>query len=138
MTQEEQIKDLLKTSSNYFEQIPGKANWRDGWKISLQGHTIDDAMFLLTSLVTLLEATHASYKIGTQKLIDLGGEQSTKLLTIYIPNGVDARSYAELVRLNIEGYNGADDILEKRSYTKYAPGIFFRNDRDEDGKYINA
>lgn len=138
MTSKEKIIEFLKTNEDFFVQVHGDADWRDGWKISIQGHVLDDTLFLIEKLATLLESTKASYKFATQKLIDLKNEQSTKLITIYIPNGVDPKSYAELVRLNIEDYHGADDIEEKRSYTKYAPGIFYRNDRDPEGNYIYA
>ncbi len=137
-TQEEQLIEVLSKSNLYFIQIEGEANWRDGWKLSLQGHTLEDTKFLLERLLPLLGVSKASFKFATQKLIDLKSEQSTKLLTIYIPNGVTPESFAELVRLHISDYKGADDILEKRSYTKYAPGIFYRNDRDENGTYIDA
>lgn len=134
----EQLYDALKNSKDYFIQVHGSTDWSEGWKISIQGHTLEDSQFIFESLFGLLGATKVSFKLGTQKLIDMKTEQSTKLLTIYLPKGVDPKSYAELVRLNLEEYTGADDIEEKRSYTKYAPGIFYRNDRDEKGEYIPA
>jgi hypothetical protein len=129
---------LLKTSENYFEQIKGDADWRDGWKLSIQGKTLEDSRYLLKELVGLLVATKASFKFATQKLIDLDSEQSTKLLTIYVPNNVEIKSYAELVRLNILDYEGANGIENKKSYEKYSNGIFYRNDRNKNGKYIPA
>lgn len=128
--------DILRISEQAFIQVDGDSDWRDGWKLSIQGHTLEDTKFLLKRLVSLLGATHASFKFATQKLIDMKTEQSTKLLTIYIPKGVDVKSYAELVRLNISDYKGAEDIEHKIGYTKYASGIFYRNDRDENGDYI--
>ena len=130
--------DLLSKSEEYFIQVQGEADWSDGWKISIQGHNLDDTLYLMERLVILTQATKCSFKLGTQKLIDLNNEQSTKLFTIYIPNGVDPVSFAELVRLNIPDYTGAHDILEKKSYTRYAAGIFYRNDRTEAGVYIPA
>lgn len=130
------VLDALIDSDEYFIQIHGEADWRDGWKLSIQGHNMEDMEFLIDRLVLFLESTKASYKFATQKLIDLKNAQSTKLLTIYIPNGVEVKSYAELVHLNLEGYHGADDIEHKAGYTKYSPGIFYRNDRDGNGNYI--
>lgn len=31
---------------------------------------------------------------------------------------------------------GADTIPDKKGYVKHAPGIFYRNDRDENGDYV--
>lgn len=130
--------ETLKTATNYFVQHNGEADWRDGWKLSIQGRNLEDSAYLYDNLIPLLISTKASFKFATQLLFDYGGEQSTKALTIYIPNGVDVKSYAELVRLNISDYKGAEGIDEKRSYTKYAEGIFYRNDRTENGVYIPA
>lgn len=134
----EKIRVLAEHFYNPFYQINGEADWRDGWKISIQGKTVDDTVYLVENLLDLMVATKASFKFGTQMLINMGGEQSTKLLTIYIPNGVDAKSYAELVRINIPDYKGAEGIPDKKSYTKYSEGIYYRNDRDSSGEYIPA
>ena len=138
-----EVKDLieiLEKSENFFEQYNGTTKWSDGWKASIQGHSLEDIAVIYPKLLPLLIVSKASFKFGTQKLIDLGQnhEQSTKLLTIYIPNGIDPKSYCELVKLNLDGYSGAADIPEKKSYTKYAEGIFYRNDRDVSGEYIPA
>ena len=131
--------EALKVSPDAFIQANGEADWKDGWKISIQGRTLEDSEFLFDRLIGLMLNTKASFKFGTQRLIDANNpEQSTKLLTIYLPNGVDPKSYCELVRLNLIGYEGAKDILEKRSYTKYSEGIFYRNDRTSEGTYIPA
>lgn len=134
----DELVDILRKSERFFIQVEGTSDWSQGWKISIQGHTLEDSKYLFTRLVGLFQATGVYFKFGTQKLIDLNSEQSTKLITVYLPNNVDPKSYCELVRLNITEYKGADDIEEKRSYTKYAPGIFYRNDRDENGDYIPA
>lgn len=132
--------EVLEKSSNFFEQYNGEAEWSDGWKVSIQGHSLEDTQVLYEKLLPFLLLTKVSFKFATQLLIALGPEheQSTKLLTIYLPNGVDPKSYCELLKFNLEGYTGASDILEKRSYTKYSEGIFFRNDRDGMGEYIPA
>ena len=134
----EQLVELLNDSYDFFIQINGSASISDGWKLSIQGTSMDDVVYLFDNLKSLLHATRASYKFATKRLLNYGGEQSTKVLTIYIPNGVTPESYAELVRLNIRTYKGAKGIDVKNSYTKYSEGIFFRNDRNENGVYIPA
>ena len=133
------LKDLLFTSYKAFEQFNGEANVTDGWKLSIQGNTIDDAIYLYENLVALLWASKASFKFATQLLIDKKHpQQSHKILTVYIPNGVDAKSFAELVYLNIPNYKGGQDIKCPLSYEHYANAIYFRNDRNETGEYIPA
>lgn len=138
MLEKENLELLLKICPEYFISLPGDSKFSDGWKISIQGRTTTHVIELVNRLIPLIYSTKANYKIGTQRLIDLGKdhEQSTKLLTIYVPNGVSPESYAELVRLNLDGYTGGSDIGDKKSYTKYADAIYFRNDRDEQGEYI--
>jgi hypothetical protein len=129
----------LSTSNGFFEFNQGEADVSDGWKLSIQGKTINDALFLYEKLKGLLFSTKCSFKIGTQKLIDKKHpQQSTKLLTIYVPNGVDAKSFAELVYLNILDYKGGQNINCPESYEHYANAIYFRNDRDQNGNYIKA
>lgn len=135
------FKEALKNHLGYFIQINGDASFEDGWKLSIQGKTLEDSQFLVKNLFGLLYATKASYKFGTQKLIDTKHpQQSTKLLTIYIPNNVDPKSFAELVRLNLLDYKGAEGINIPKSYQAYSKelGIYFRNDRNEHGEYIPA
>ena len=137
-------KDLLKalkSHTGYFIQIQGDSTMYKGWKLSIQGKTLEDSKFLFDNLIGLLLSTKANFKFATQKLIDLKhAQQSTKLLTVYVPDDVDPESYAELVKLNLSSYEGADGIKTPESYTPYSAqlGIYFRNDRNEDGEYIPA
>jgi hypothetical protein len=129
----------LKDSNRYFLMVNTDSETSDGWKLSIQGKTVQDAMFLYDALKGFLYYTKAPFKVGTQKLIDKKDpEQSTKLMTIYVPNGIDVKCYAELVYRLIPDYKGWQDIKVKRSYEHYAGGIFFRNDREESGEYIPA
>lgn len=133
------MQSILETSPRYFEQYNGYADVTNGWKLSIQGKTIEDALFLYNRLLPLLKASQASYKLGTAKLINGNHpQQKHKLLTVYIPNGVDAKSFAELCYLNINDYKGGQDIKQPDSYEHYAGAIYFRNDRNEDGQYIPA
>lgn len=135
----EKLITLLEKSNLAFEQFNGEANVTDGWKLSIQGKTIKDAAFLYENLIALLWASKASFKFATQLLIDKKHpQQSYKILKVYIPNGVDVKSFAELVYLNIKDYKGGQDIKTPLSYEHYANAIFFRNDRNESGEYIPA
>jgi hypothetical protein len=129
----------LRDSNRYFLMVNTDSDISDGWKLSIQGKTVQDAMFLYDALKGFLYHTKAPFKMGTKKLIDKKDpEQSTKLMTIYVPNGIDVKCYAELVYRLILDYKGWYDIKPKRSYEHYAGGIFFRNDREDSGAYIPA
>lgn len=111
----------------------------DGWKLSIQGKTLEDSEALYDKLIGLLMITKCWFKFGTKRFINYGeGLQFNKLLTIYLPNGVDPKSFAELVWLHIEDYNGHEGLGHPNSYEHYKGPIFYRNDRDENGEYINA
>jgi len=133
------LQNTLTYSQCYFENYNGSADVSDGWKLSIQGKSVQDAMYLYDNLKGLLYHSKCSFKIGIQKLIDKKHpQQSTKLLTVYIPNGVDVKSFAELVYLNIIDYKGGQDIKTHNSYEHYANAIYFRNDRTEIGNYVPA
>lgn len=135
----EEFRKVLENSYQYFIMHNGEAHVDNGWKLSIQGKTIDDAMYLYENLISFLLISKASFKFGTARLINCDKEeQRTKLLTIYIPNGVEATSFAELVYLHIKKYEGGEDIDVKESYTRYKNSIFYRNDRDANGEYIPA
>lgn len=127
--------ELINTNK-YFIMHNTDADTSSGWKLSIQGKSVQDAMFLYDNLKGLLYSTNIPFKVGTQRLIDRKDEQSTKLMTIYIPNGIDVKFFAELVYRNISNYKGWHDIKHKESYEHYAGGIFFRKDRGYDGIYI--
>lgn len=133
-----EFKQLLEDFPNYFVQFQGEANWRDGWKLSIQGETIEDSLFLFDALIGFLVTSKCSYKFATKKLIESGiPQQEHKLLTIYIPNGVDVKSFAELVHLNMSEYKGGKNVTPPTMYEHYKNAIYFRNDRDENGEYVN-
>jgi hypothetical protein len=135
----EHLQQILSTSNKFFEQWNGQADVTDGWKISIQGKTVEHAVYLFKALDALLIGSRCSFKLGTQKLINQKHpQQCHKLMTIYIPNGVDVKSFAELVYINLKGYKGGEDIKCPTSYEHYANAIYFRNDRDETGQYIPA
>lgn len=134
-----ELRKALEESYDFFIQHNGQANVTEGWKISIQGNTLDDAEYLYENLIPLLVVTKASFKFATKRLIEYGHpQQSHKILTIYIPNKVDAESFCALVLLNIGDYTGGDNVAPPTSYKHYANAIYFRNDRDENGEYISA
>lgn len=135
----EDIRSVLTENLGYFVTHYGDAEISDGWKLSIQGETLDDAEFLYQNLIGFLMISKCSFKFGTNKLINCGHtQQSKKLLTIYIPNGVDVKSFAELVYLHIPDYMGGYNVPAPESYTHYKNAIYYRNDRDENGEYIPA
>lgn len=133
------FREVLETDIRYFINHYGDANYDDGWKLSIQGETLDDCEYLYNHLIGFLMISKCSFKFGTKRLINCGHpQQQHKLLTIYIPNGVNAESFAELVYLHISDYSGGNNVKIPDSYTHYKNAIYYRNDRDENGEYITA
>jgi len=133
------FKKTLESDIRYFIQHDGDTDISDGWKLSIQGKTLDDGEWLYNHLIGFLMISKCWFKFGTKRLINCGHpQQKHKLLTIYIPNGVDPKSFAELVHIQIEGYTGGNDVKAPDSYTHYKNAIYYRNDRDENGDYITA
>jgi hypothetical protein len=128
----------LRTVNRPFISFHANANTSEGWKLSIQGKTVEDAIYLLDALKDFLFESNVPFKMGTQNLIDRKSEQSTKLMTIYVPNGVDVKQLAEAVYSRTLDYKGWYDIKTKLGYQHYAGGVFFRNDRDVNGTYIPA
>lgn len=133
----EDFKELIQISPSYFEQINGDATVHQGWKLSIQGKTLEDILYLFENLINFLVISKCSFKFATKKLLTCEREeQRTKLLTVYIPDNVDAKSFAELVYLHIEDYAGGEGVIPKKGYEHYKNAIYYRNDRDENGEYI--
>lgn len=137
--EKEAFLDVLNNSNNYFLQFYGTANWNLGWKLSIQGEAVTNAIYLLPRLSNLLIKTKASFKFATNKLITSNiPEQKNKVLTIYIPNEYDVLEYAKMVHECIPLYRGGLDVAPPTSYTHYKGSIYYRNDRSENGEYIPA
>ena len=56
----EEFRKILETSHQYFIMHNGDAHVDNGWKLSIQGKTIDDAMYLYENLVSFLLISKAS------------------------------------------------------------------------------
>jgi hypothetical protein len=121
----------------YFLPFNGRPS-SNGWKLSLQGKTTDDAKQLYDLLGSWLQSNNIPFKVGTVKLINNAKrpEQRTKLLTIYVPDGEDLYEFMERVYKKVKSYKGWHNIKPPRGYEHYAGPIFFRNDRDEEGNYV--
>ena len=110
-----------------------------GFKLSLQGKGVQDAIFLYRRLIHLLYGSDVPFKVGTARRFALEDqEQSKKVMTIYVPDHMDHIEFAELVYARIMDYKGWYDIKVPTSYEHYAGGIYYRCDRDERGIYIPA
>ena len=138
------LKKLLLSHQGAFVQIYSsfesiESAVANGWKLSLQGKTVDDVIELATLLVPFLEQNELSFKLATQLLIDYKHpQQSHKLMTIYVPSTFDIKDIAETVYKLTKTYNGWHDIKTPESYEHYAGCVNFRNDRDDTGNYIPA
>lgn len=136
----EQVKGFcLNSKTNNFVSITGHKKNIGDWKVSVQGETIDDLLKIVELTYDKLVSKGLTFKYGTKKLIEKNNtEQSTKFLTIYVPDNVTAKKIASWVAGLLVSYRGGDKFTSKRSYEMVVNGIFIRNDRDENGNYIKA
>lgn len=118
-----------------------------GWKISIQGKSVEDSVELYTKLHEFLNKERISYKVGTLMRhsyhVNKGErgnlrslEQSRKAMTIYCPNDLDIKELCEKVYALLPDYKGWYDVATPSSYEHYAGGLFIRNDRNENGEYV--
>ncbi len=112
----------------------------EGWKVSVVGKSIEDAIFLFDKLHQWLYIKNIAHKIATVKRVEhYDYEQSKKLMTIYIPNGIDKMLFMLKLEILLKGYKGWYGIkLPLTGYDHYSNGIFYRNDRDHYGNYIST
>lgn len=137
MAKFELIRNLLTKAKKADMPFPSSANTSNGWKISIQGRTLDDVIFLYDRLHVYLIHHEIPFKIGTKKrLTNSNKEQARKIFTIYCPNNMDINKLCESVYNLIRDYRGWYNIPTPTSYEHYAGGLYFRNDRDEYGNYI--
>jgi len=149
----ETIKEYLESTRVYdlhlYTPEMGQAS-SNGWKLSIQGKSLDDSLFLWDRLNSMFDEMSIPYKMGTAKRLGLINnedsnkrEQGHKIMTIYIPNiysetEANIMSFAEEVYSKIRDYKGWYDIKLPTSYKHYAGGVYYRNDRNENGEYISA
>ena len=129
---------ILSTSSRSDLMFDADADTSNGWKISIQGKSIDDAAFLYDSLSSYLKGSNIPFKVGTAKRINSSNKmQSKKVVTIYCPNSMDVNDLAEKVYELTLDYKGWYNVSTPSYYSHYAGGLFIRNDRSN-GQYIPA
>lgn len=135
------IKRRLNNASSFDLMINSPARTDNGMKISIQGKSIEDSIFLYSRLADYLMMADIPFKVATANryaLRDANKEQSYKAMTIYLPNGEDFFELCEGVYLKIMDYSGWRDIKTPSSYHHYAGGLFYRNDRNKNGQYVPA
>jgi hypothetical protein len=130
------------TESNIFDwMFNSSATTNNGMKISIQGKSIADSIFLFEKLSEYLYAKNIPFKVATRRRFDLikaNKEQSHKAMTIYCVDGSDFSQLCEDIYSLTLDYKGWQNIKTPSSYEHYAGGLFFRNDRNEQGVYIPA
>jgi hypothetical protein len=135
----ETIKKSIETNKVYDLKFYKKANSSNGWKLSIQGKTSDDVLYLFCRLSGFLDKNRISFKLATQKRLNAKDSiQSHKLMTIYVPDHLDTLKLAEQVYKKIKGYKGWFNIKTPPLYSHYAGGIFYRNDLNSKGEYIQS
>jgi hypothetical protein len=128
---------LLRNAKKYDVAFPGDDSSK-GWKLSLQGKSINDAAELYDLCYEYLENNNIAFKVATEKRMkDPHAEQSKKALTIYVPNHMDHLQVAEEIYTLTKSYKGWQNIKTPVGYEHYAGAVYYRNDRNEYGDYIS-
>lgn len=131
----------LVETSVYDMNIHSPLGSNNGWKISIQGKTVGDSMYLYNNLHELLMGMDVPFKVATVNRYALRNnhpEQSYKAMTIYCPDGIDFNDLCEEVYSKVIDYKGWQNIKTPNGYEHYAGGLFVRCDRDVNGHYIPA
>ena len=137
----ETLQRRLTETSAYDMNVHSPLSSSNGWKISIQGKSISDSIFLYDRLSSFLIDNNIPFKVATinrYALKDTRKEQSNKAMTIYCPNGMDFSNLCEDVYSRSADYKGWLDIKTPSSYEHYAGGLFTRNDRAKNGAYVPA
>tara|TARA_B100000768_G_C11162671_1_gene325226 strand:+ start:19 stop:465 length:447 start_codon:yes stop_codon:yes gene_type:complete len=135
------INRRLSNANKYDMPFHSNAKTDNGWKISIQGKSISDSVFLYERLNQYLDNNEIPFKLATKKRYDarnINKEQSQKAMTIYCVDGTHIMNLCEDVYSLIMDYKGWHDIKTPTRYKHYAGGVFYRNDRNETGEYIPA
>ena len=134
----------LKNFRTFF-QIHHSQTSDSGLKISIQGKTIDDVMYIYDKLGKYLYDNDIGFKIATQKCFNrydkdnpVLREQCRKAFTIYHNDTIDFKQLCEDIYNLIPEYKGWYDIPTPTDYEHYAGGLFIRNSYDENGNYLKA
>lgn len=144
----EDAKEALSTYDKLYDIYPLSEKSRSaykGWKLSIQGKTVDDGRELLDRLYEYLRENRVLFKIGTCLRYGLttaadpsDKEQGHKAMTIYCPDDMDIELLAKEVADLLEDYEGHIGVKPPLSYRPYHKAVYIRNDRDPSGNYIYA
>lgn len=145
-TKEELYRYLPIYPRSFIQVDPEPHPDRTGWKISIQGKTLDDVKFLCERLFDFLQAENCIFKVISQRGIDMpirddtefSREQCRKVMTIYCVKGMDFQWLCNEVYKRTKDYKGWYDIKTPSSYEHFAGGLFIRNDFDQYGNYVRA
>ena len=107
-----------------------------GWKYTITGDTVDDALYLYDNLGKYLKRINQPFKMGTKKLIESSNkEQAHKLMTIYIMNNTNVDYLLDDIKKFLKNYK----CTYRLKYSEHVEGpIWKRVDTDEYGDYIPA
>ncbi len=125
-------------------------NASNGWKVSLQGDTVEDSIILNDLLYEFFNQKNIYYKVATktrfdsrkiknenEEIIRYYGEQSHKAMTIYCPDNMDILDLCAEIEKRITSYDGYKDVKTPKNYKRYTDVIYYRNDKDLNGEYID-
>lgn len=131
------VENFIKKGTKYFIQPIGlNKNEYAGWKYTIVGDNLEDALFLYNNVGKYLKKIDIPFKMGTKKLIECDDEeQSKKLMTIYIKKDTKFEYLLDDLKYYLKGYNPKAKL--KWSEHVYGP-IYKRKDTNENGEYIPA
>lgn len=134
---DERIINIIKNGKiNFIPLYNSKNKKYSGWKYTIVGDTVDDAVYLYEQIGIYLERIGCSYKIATIKQITSGNaEQSVKLITIYIYDNTNVDYLLDDLKYYLKNYKPKATL--KKSEHVWGP-IYKRVDTDEYGNYIPA
>lgn len=133
------LSQYLRDSNKFDISFNFKRDCSNGDKISIQGKSLSDVITLKNMLFDYLTDNEISFKIATLKRVShKDSEQSRKVFTIYVPNDINVMELCEEIYKRTITYKGWYDIKTPTSYKHYGGGLYYRNDRDNNGNYIKA
>jgi hypothetical protein len=114
-------------------------------KFSIIGNSLKDALWLWDNLRPWLKKNKITHKIATVRRVNIPPVdkydygQSKKLATVYIPMDMELDQLGKQLKRILKDYKGYKGVkgLPFWGYKKYAPGIYWRQDYDEFGNYID-
>lgn len=124
-----------------------------GWKVSIQGKSHEDTLTVFDAVFDYLIEKELNAKFALtarHKCRELECEdeserihlkvQSHKITTIYCSHKYDILDVCEDIDnlLRGVGYNGWVGIQDPNDYSYFSDGVYYRNDTNENGKYIAA